>query len=120
MLRSLTRAVVSALLIVAIGCVRVPLRGRQDFRRQQFFATHREVSPAIADAVSTGHIIVGMTREEVWVVGGDPIRKSMFRGGGVEVWLYPAIRFHQGPHTHGADLFRLVFLGDRLTVIEPI
>lgn len=61
-----------------------------------------------------------MNREEVWVVVGDPVRKSMFRGGTVEVWLYPAVRFHQGPGTHGADSFRLVFVNGRLTIIEPI
>ena len=48
-MRWLTRTVAATILILAIGCVYVALRGRQDFRRQQFFATHREVSPAVAD-----------------------------------------------------------------------
>ena len=113
------RTVVAALLLVT-GCVYVPLRARQEFRKQQFFATLRELSPAIATAIKTGHVIVGMDREEVWVVVGDPIRISVFRGGAVEVWLYPAVRFHEGPGTHGADSFRLVFIDGRLTIIEPI
>jgi hypothetical protein len=119
-MKLLTRPVAVAVLILAIGCVHVPLRARQDFRRQQFFATHREVSPAVTEAVNTGHVIIGMDQEEVWVVVGDPIRKTIFRGGTVEVRFYPAVRFHQGPRTRGADLFRLVFVNGRLTVIEPM
>ena len=115
------RVVTSAVaLLLLASCVHVPLRGRQDFRRQQFFATHSEVSPAIAAAINTGHVIVGMDREQVWVVAGDPVRKSTFRGGAVEVWLYPAVRFHQGAYTHGAASLRLVFVDGRLDVIDPI
>ena len=110
----------AAALILLTGCVRVPLRARQEFRKQQFFATHREVSSAVATAINTGHVVVGMDREEVWVVVGHPLRKSIFRGGAVEVWLYPGVRFHQGPGFHGADSLRLVFIDGRLSVIESI
>ena len=122
-MRSLNRlrlVAAAVALIFLMGCVPVPLRGRQDFRRQQFFATHPEVSPAIATAINTGHVIVGMDREQVWVVAGDPLRKSFFRGGAVEVWLYPAVRFHQGAYTHGAASLRLVFVDGLLRVIDPV
>ena len=112
---------VALALILLAGCVRVPLWARAEFRKQQFFATHREVSSAVATAIDTGHVILGMDREEVSVVVGDPVRKSVFRSGAVEVWLYPAVRFHQDPaHSHGADSFRLVFIDGRLRVIEPV
>lgn len=115
-----SRFVAAAVALILTGCVHVPLRGRQDFRRQQFFATHQEVSPAIAAAINSGHVIVGMDREQVWVVAGDPVRKSIFRSGAVEVWLYPAVRFHQGAYTHGAASLRLVFVDGLLRVIDPV
>ena len=103
------------------GCAHVPLRGRQQYRREQYFATHRELSPAIAKGIATGHVVPGMDREQVWVVVGDPVRKSLFPAANVEVWLYPSVRFHQDQaHSHGASSFRLVFIEGILRVIEPI
>ena len=103
------------------ACVYVPLRGRQEYRRQQYFASRRELSPTITHAIETGHVVPGMDREQVWVVLGDPVRKSLFPSAKVEVWLYPSVRFHQDPvHSHGASSFRLVFIDGILRVIEPI
>ena len=62
-----------------------------------------------------------MDREQVWVVMGDPVRRSLFHGNAIEVWLYPSVRFHQDPqHSHGASSFRLTFIDDSLRLIEPI
>ena len=74
MLRSHGRRIVgvAVALILLAGCVRVPLRARAQFRREQFFATHREVSPAVATAIDTGHLIIDMDRDEVRVVLGVP------------------------------------------------
>ena len=110
-----------ALLFSMTACTYVPLRGRQDYRREQYFASHRELIPTIASAIGSGHLVVGMDREQVWVVAGDPVRKSIFPASKTEVWLYPSVRFHQDPgHSHGASSFRLVFVDGVLRVIEPI
>lgn len=114
-------SVAAALLLSLADCVHVPLRGRQQYRREQYFAKHGELSPVIAQAIVDGHVVAGMDREQVWVVVGDPVRKSLFSAGQVEVWLYPSVRFHQDPvHSHGASSFRLVFIDGILRIIEPI
>ena len=62
-----------------------------------------------------------MYQEQVWVVLGDAVTKARGSDGTVEVWLYPAVRFHQDAvHSHGASSFRLVFIDGILRVIEPI
>ena len=113
--------VATLLLLSMTACVYVPLRGRQQYRREQYFASHRELSPTIANAIETGHVVPGMDREQVWVVVGDPVRKALFPAAKTEVWLYPSVRFHQDPaHSHGASSFRLVFVDGILRVVEPI
>ena len=115
-----TWLLVGAILLLP-ACVSVPLRQRAAYREQQYFAEHRELSPEIRKAIQDGHVILGMDREQVWTVLGDPARKQTFSSGRSEAWLYPASRLHQDPlHSHGAASFRLVFLDDRLVVIEPI
>ena len=112
---------VAAVGLVLSACTYVPLRQRAAFRKQQYFAAHREVEPATAKAIDTGHVILGMDTEQVWVVLGDPLRKKAFSSGTVEVWLFSSTRLHQDPmHSHGAESFRLVFMNGRLVIIEPI
>ncbi|MBI3491393.1 MAG: hypothetical protein HY047_06370 [Acidobacteria bacterium] len=121
MLSGLRFTFATLLLLSVTACVYVPLRGRPQYRREQYFANHRELSPTIANAIETGHVVPGMDREQVWVVVGDPVRKSLFAAANVEVWLYPSVRFHQDPaHSHGASSFRLVFIDGILRIIEPI
>ena len=110
-----------SLFVMLAACVYVPLRQRATFRQQQYLATHREVPQDIAKAIDTGHVLLGMDRELVWTVLGDPVRKATFSASKYEVWLYPAARLHQDQrHSHGADSFRLVFIDGRLVIIEPI
>ena len=99
------RFIVATLLLLSMtACVYVPLRGRQRDRREQYFASHRELSPTIANAIETGHVVPGMDREQVCLVVGDPVRKALFPAASTEVWLYPSLRFHQDPaHSHGAS-----------------
>lgn len=112
---------VGVLGVLLSACIHVPLRQRAEFRKQQYFAAHREMAPGTVKAIDTGHVIPGMDREQVWVVLGDPLRKKEFSPGGVEVWLYPSTRLHQDQmHSHGAETFRLVFMNGRLAIIEPI
>jgi outer membrane protein assembly factor BamE (lipoprotein component of BamABCDE complex) len=121
MLSSFRFTVATLLLLSVTSCVYVPLRGRQQYRREQYLASQRELSPTIASAIQTGHVVPGMDRDQVWVVVGDPLRKSLFPAHNVEVWLYPSVRFHQDPaHSHGASSFRLVFIDGILRLIEPI
>lgn len=108
-------------MLMLSACVYVPLRQRAAFREQQYFATHRELPPEIRNAIDTGHVILGMDREQVWTVLGDPVRKAIFSSGRFESWLYPANRLHQDQlHSHGANSFRLVFIDGRLALVEPI
>lgn len=119
--RALTLALGALLLLSVTSCVTVPLRGHQQYRRDQYLSTRRELSPTIASALESGHVVPGMDREQVWVVVGDPVRKSLFSAGTVEVWLVPSGRFHQDAvNSHGASSFRLVFVDGILRVIEPI
>ena len=115
------RVVAMSVLLVTAACASVPLRERQQYRREQYFATHAELSPTIAQAIQTGHVVPGMDREQVWVVVGDPVKKSLFPASKAEVWLYPTVKFHQDPaHSHGASSFRLVFVNGILLFIDPI
>lgn len=110
-----------SLCVMLSACVDVPLRQRAAFRQQQYLSTHREVPRDIAKAIDTGHVLLGMDREQVWTVLGDPVRKTTFSASKCDVWLYPSFRLHQDQlHSHGADSFRLVFIDGRLAIIEPI
>lgn len=121
MSRSRRGCALLSLCVTLTACVYVPLRQRASYRIDQYFAAHPELAPATAQAIEAGHVIPGMDREQVWVVLGDPLRKSVFSLGRFEVWLYPATRLHQDQlHSHGAASFRLVFIEGRLAIIEPI
>lgn len=104
------------------GCASVPLSAHASFRMAEYFATERELPPAIARAIEIGHVVPGMDQEQVYVVQGTPSRKARFPGQPeIEVWIYPSHKLHQDPlRTHGVWLLRLVFLDGRLTLIEPI
>jgi hypothetical protein len=104
----------------AAGCVHVPLRGKAAFRLAEYFETHREVPPAIAEAMQRGHVTLGMDEEQVVAVLGEPVRRVRYDEPGVpQVWIYRGHGLHQGD-VHGASLYRLVFLDGRLCVWEPI
>lgn len=104
------------------GCLHVPLSARESFRKAEYFATRRELPPSIAAAIEVGHVIQGMDQEQVTVVLGEPVHKKIFKGQPwVEAWLYPGYRLHQDQlRSHGARLFRIVFLDGRAVVLEPI
>lgn len=104
------------------ACVHVPLRARASVRRAEYLETHRELPPRIADAIDRGHVVTGMDQEQVVVVLGQPLKRTDYLGAPpAEVWLYPGHRFHQDQvRTHGATLFRLVFVDGRLMLFEPL
>jgi outer membrane protein assembly factor BamE (lipoprotein component of BamABCDE complex) len=107
--------------LAAYSCTTGPhLAGAAD-RRQQYLATHTGIPAELAAAIDVGHVSRGMTREQVRAVLGEPLRVTAFARSDSEIWLFPVSRFHQDQmHSHGAASFRLVFIGDRLTTIEPI
>ena len=76
----------------------------------------------LADAIVRGHVIAGMDQEQVKVVLGEPVRRSRFeRQPPVDVWISQWYKLHQDHMRAGSTpLFRLVFVGGRLTVVEPI
>ncbi len=104
------------------GCTHLPRRAYASVRAAEYLATHRELTPAVRSAIDRGHVILGMDREQVWVVLGEPLRKASFGDRDpIEVWIYPAHRLHQDPvRSHGATLFRIVLLDGRVALIEPI
>lgn len=107
--------------LTGAGCASMPPLTRADLRQQRYLSTHRGISAEFARAIEAGHVSRGMDRDQVTAVLGDPVRKSAYSRSYAEIWLYPASRFHQdGMHAHGATSFRLVFLADRLSTIEPI
>lgn len=113
---------VTLALLAATGCAHLPRSAHASARFADYFAMPRELSPAIARALERGHAIEGMDREQVWVVFGEPIRKTRFSGPqAIEVWLYPGHRFHQDSlRGHGVTLFRVVFIDGRVALIETL
>ena len=116
-----TALLFTALVFTVASCASIPPRARAQYRHDQYFSKPREISPEIADAMRIGHVIPGMTMEQVWVVVGDPVRKSVFPAAKAEVWLYSWVRFHQDQaHAHGSASYRLVFVDGILRIIDPI
>jgi len=104
----------------AAACVHVPLRERAAFRLDEYFTSHGEIAPSLADAMRRGHVVLGMDPEQVFAVLGEPVRRTRYEGAGsAEVWIYRGYKLHQG-YAHGASLYRLVFLDGRLNVLEPL
>ncbi len=104
------------------ACIYVPSRRKAAAREAAYFSAHPELPPSIAKAIDQGHVLLGMTKEQVWVVLGDPAHKRVFgENGSIEIWLFPAHRLHQDQlHSHGTSSFRLTFIDGRLIVLEPI
>ena len=120
------RAVLICVVVAAAGgagCARTAAEKGVSARLEQYFREHREVPPAIAEAMQKGHIAAGMDAGQVTAVLGKPLRAV--RHGDlrpVEVWTYPGHRLHQGHALpgDGATLVRLVFVDGRLELIEPM
>ena len=103
-------------------CAHIPVHKSAGERLGEYLKTHPELPPRIADAMDRGHVVLGMDQEQVVVVLGQPLKRTQYGGRPpAEVWLYPGDRIHQDPfRTHGATLFRVVFVGARLALFEPL
>ncbi len=108
-------------LVALAACVHVPRQGRASVRIAEYLENHRELPPSIADAIDRGHIVLGMDREQVVVVLGQPLDRREYGGTPpVEAWFYPGHKLHQDHHrTGGSTLFRVVFVDGRVALIEP-
>ena len=109
-------------LSAAAGCAHLPRSAYASARLADYYATPRELTPAIAQAIESGHAVEGMDREQVWVVFGEPISKTRYSSPGApEVWIYPGYKFHQDPvRGHGVTLFRVVFVDGRVALVETL
>lgn len=104
----------------ANACASLPRRADSGARQADYFATRPELPPKVSRAMEDGHILLGMDVKQVWVVLGDPVRKTRFARRDVEVWIYRGASLHQDHYKLGSDLVRLIFLKNRLVVIESM
>ena len=106
------------LLLIAVFALACSSTGERPGNRvERYIQTHRSTPAAIADAMQRGHVLIGMTAEQVLVTMGEPTMTSRGRSG-VERWLYSAARFHQDQSSHGATLAKISFISDRVALVE--
>ena len=84
-------------------------------RVERYLRAHPTTSSTIIDAMQRGHVLIGMTDEQVLVTIGEP--NIRYRGR-VERWLYRAALFHQDQSSHGATLARIAFIDRRVALVE--
>lgn len=91
-------------------------------RSSRYLSAHLGTPSDIAEAISQGHVILAMDQDQVVAAVGQPDIRSRFGGDRQpEVWLYRAARLYQDLlRSHGASLFRVVFLNGRVRFIEPL
>jgi outer membrane protein assembly factor BamE (lipoprotein component of BamABCDE complex) len=109
-----------ALPLLVTSCV-----STQASQRDEYLALHLNLDPGIRSAIATQQVVFGMQAEEVRASLGVPSRRERFTRdeSSYEVWLYPSAKaIHNGGRFAHLDqgLVRLVFLNDRLQLIEPI
>lgn len=124
MLRTVSLVVVALSLpaAISIGCTHLPPSAYARAREAQYFSEYREVLPSIRSALERGHVILGMDREQVWTVLGEPVRRTTFtRERTIEIWLYRGHKLHQDQlRADRAELFRAVFRDGILVLLEPL
>jgi hypothetical protein len=91
-------------------------------RSSRYLSAHPGTPSDIAEAISQGHVILAMDQDQVVAAVGQPDVRSRFGGARrPEVWLYRAVRLYQDIlRSHGASLFRIVFVDGRVSVVEPL
>ena len=102
------------------GCASLPRQVAPRLRQADYLAQQPELSPDIVRAMQAGRILLGMDTKQVWVVLGDPARKTRFADADTDVWLYRAYSVLQDHYRLGTQDVRLIFVQDRLVVIEPM
>lgn len=105
--------------LVASGCASLKQPTTATGRKANYVASHHELSPELAGSIEAGRLVLGMNREQVEAVIGEPNRQTSFQTRDAEVWLYRAGRVHVNQLPDGIEAFRLVFIKDRLVLVEP-
>ena len=103
--------------LFAVGCssaIRLEWRGK---RVERYLQAHPNTPAAIAEAMQRGHVLIGMTPEQVIVTIGEPKIRNRGRSG-MERWLYSATPLHQDQSSHGATLAKISFISDRVALVE--
>jgi hypothetical protein len=121
-LRVLVAAQIVVIAAALCGCMNLPRSAFASVRQAEYFASHDELSPQIRTAIENGHVVVGMDREQVIVVLGQPTRRAWFKHDDqAEAWLYLGHKLHQDTlHSPRAGLVRIIFLEGRVALIEPL
>src|SRR4029450_10774825 len=97
-LKVLVAAQIFVVAAVLWGCVNLPRSAFVSFREAEYFASHDELPPRIRTAIEDGHVLVGMDREQVIVVLGQPIRRAMSKHhDNAEAWIYLGYKLHPDP-----------------------
>lgn len=107
----------SLISILLLACTSATSPAWQGARVERYLRAHSNTPPNTAEAMPRGHILIGMTREQVVVTVGEPKIRSQGKGN-VERWLYSAAPFHQDHSSHGATLARISFIAARVAHVE--
>lgn len=103
-----------AVFVLACSSATTPALG---VRADRYLRAHPNTPAAIADALQRGHVLIGMTAEQVVVAVGEPKMRNPGRSGH-ERWLYSAAIFHQDQSSHGATLAKISFVSGRVAAVE--
>lgn len=111
------RLTLSFVALLVFACSSATTREWPGKRAERYLQAHPTTPRAIAKAMQRGHVLIGMTTEQVIATIGEPKVRNPGRGG-IERWLYSAAPFHQGQSSHGATLARISFISDRVAEVE--
>ncbi len=86
-----------------------------------YIQAHSELDRETIEAMEHGHVLVGMTTEQVQAMLGRPPQRSTFPERRSEIWIFPAGRLNQrDARFHGASLCRIAFVDGRVAAVDPI
>jgi hypothetical protein len=108
----------AAVSVLVAGC---SLSGPAATGAGPYVRSHPELPRETVEAMEHGHVLVGMTTEQVQAMVGQPSYKRAFGGRRSEVWILPAGRLNQrDARFHGASLCRIAFVDGRVAAVDPI
>lgn len=103
--------------LFVVGCSSAARPEWPGKRVERYLQAHANTPAAIAEGMQRGHVLIGMTPEQVVVTIGEPKIRNRGRSG-MERWLYSAGLFHQDQSSHGATLAKISFISDRVALVE--
>ena len=122
MFRHLTRSAFVIVCVTCAACASLRHVERAADRRARFLQTVGELPPKVAQAIRDGHVIAGMTTAQVPASLGAPDFQQVFSGSpAATIWLYRGHRLHQDQlHADAKAVFRILFLDDRVAMVEGL